>query len=383
MPIILDYFDTRPDPEMLVDLSARLRATRWPPAARAAPWVQGTDLEWLQSLCADWIARIEGTTGAREGWSSRDHQIVLVDDVQIHVVRGHPAPGQDQKIPLLLTHGWPSAFLEYLPILDLLTEPDAYGISGPAFDVVLPSLPGYGWSTRPARPTTYEETARLWHRLMSELGYERYGVGGGDFGSGVATMMAIQHPDRVIGLHLSTLELFPRILARDILTAQERAWQDADHAHWAIDGGYKAIQSTRPQSLAYALTDSPAGLAGWIGEKWHGWTAEPEALSAGPLRETLLDVLTLYWVTGSIGPSMQDYVDNRLHPRPLVGRMVEVPTGIPLFADPVGVPPRSYVERLYNVVHWREVSHGGHFAPAEAPHTFAEDIRAFFAALDI
>lgn len=377
-----DFFDSRLDPVLLADLVDRLRATKWPPAASSAAWVQGTDLGWLQSLCSDWVDRIEGH-GPAEGWSDREHQLVQVDDVQIHVVRGSATSGRRSGVPLLLTHGWPSAFVEYLPALDVLSAPGTHGLTGPAFDVVLASLPGYAWSTRPARAMTYAETANLWHRLMAELGYERYGVGGGDFGSGVATMMAIQQPDRVIGLHLSTLELFPDISSHDSVSAEERAWQEADQAHWAVDGGYKAIQSTRPQSLAYALTDSPAGLAGWIGEKWHGWTGDPAALDAAPLRNTLLDVLTLYWATGCIGPSIRDYADNRLHPPPLHGRKVEVPTGIPLFADPVGIPPRSYVERLYNIVHWRDVPHGGHFAPAEAPRTFAGDVCAFFAGLDI
>lgn len=378
----IEPFDARLDPALLAALADRLRATRWPPASSSAAWAQGTDLGWLRSLCSEWVARIE-RTGPVEGWSARTHQLVRVDDARIHVVRARASEGEHAGIPLLLTHGWLSAFVEYLPVLDLLTDPAAHGLTGPAFDVVLASLPGYGWSTRPARGMTYAETAHLWHRLMSTLGYERYGVGGGDFGSGVATMMAIQQPEQVIGVHLSTLELFPEVSDPDSLSVDERAWQDADRAHWAVDGGYKAIQSTRPQSLAYALTDSPAGLAGWIGEKWHGWTDDPAALDVAPLRDTLLDVLTLYWATGCISSSFQDYVDNRIQPPLLRGRRVEVPTGIPLFADPVGVPPRSYVSRLYNVVHWREVPRGGHFAPAEAPRMFAEDICAFFAGLDI
>lgn len=381
MPAHLDPYDARLDPELLVDLVARLRATRWPPAANTAPWVQGTDLGWLRSLCSDWVARIEGP-GPVEGWSGRHHQLVQVEDVHVHVVRGTASEGRHSGVPLLLTHGWPSAFVEYLPVLDLLTDPAACGVAGPGFDVVLASLPGYAWSTRPARATTYASTARLWHLLMTELGYDRYGVGGGDFGSGVATMMALQQPERVIGLHLSTLELFPDLSASEPLTPEEQAWLDADRAHWSVDGGYRAIQSTRPQSLAYALSDSPAGLAGWIGEKWHGWVGNPAALDGGPVRDTLLDVMTLYWATGCIGPSMRDYADNRTHPSQLHGRMVEVPTGIPLFADPVGIPPRSYVERLYNVIRWRAVPQGGHFAPTEAPRTFAEDIVEFFADLD-
>ncbi|MCG7308778.1 alpha/beta fold hydrolase [Brachybacterium sp. ACRRE] len=375
-------FDAHADPALLADLAARLRATRWPPAAAAPAWVHGTDLLWLQSLCSDWIARIDGT-GPVDDWSDREHELVQIEDVSIHVVRGTSSKRRRDGIPLLLTHGWPSAFVEYLPALDMLTDPAAHGVTGPAFDVVLASLPGYGWSTRPDRAMTYAETARLWHVVMAELGYDRYGVGGGDFGSGVATMMAIQQPDRVIGLHLSTLELLPEVADHDSLSTEEREWRQADQAHWTIDGGYKAIQSTRPQSLAYALTDSPAGLAGWIGEKWHGWVEDPARLSASPLREVLLDVLTLYWTTGCIGPSMRDYADNRLHPPSLDGARIEVPTGIPLFADPGGIPPRHHVERLYNVAHWQDVPHGGHFAPAEAPRTFTGDICAFFAGLDI
>lgn len=373
-------FAPEADAAELRDLADRLEHTRWPPPAPTTDWSQGTDLGWLQSLCQDWAARVTAPT---LGWLGYDHLLVDVEDVSVHVVRADAVSGAG--MPLLLTHGWPSAFVEYLPVLDLLVDPAAHGLPGPGFDVILASLPGYGWSTRPNRHVTYAETARLWHLLMGELGFDRYGVGGGDFGSGVATFMALQQPDRVVGLHLGTLELLPEpATASPLPSAAEQDWLDADATFWETGGGYKAIQSTRPQTLAYALTDSPSGLAGWVGEKWHEWVGDPGLLDprspeSSRVRGGLLDVLTLYWITGCIGPSMRDYADNRQHPPDLRGRRVTVPTSIPLFADPVGIPPRSWVERLYDVVRWEPVDAGGHFAPLEAPYQFAADVCSFYA----
>ena len=378
-------FTPEVDPAVLRNLADRLEQTLWPPPAPTRDWSQGTDLEWLQSLCRDWAARVTSSTPT-SGWLGYEHLLVDIEDVSVHVVRADAVSGNG--MPLVLTHGWPSAFAEYLPVLDLLVDPAAHGLPGPGFDVTVASLPGYAWSTRPDRPITYAETARLWHLLMGELGYDRYGVGGGDFGSGVATLMALQQPDRVVGLHLGTLELFPDpATASPAPNAAEREWLDLDAAFWETGGGYKAIQSTRPQTLAYALTDSPSGLAGWIGEKWHEWVADPGVLDpdsprASPdskrVRQGLLDMLTLYWITGCIGPSMRDYADNRRHPLDLRGRRIMVPTAIPLFADAVELPPRSWVERLYDVVRWEPMGAGGHFAPLEAPYLFAADVCSFF-----
>jgi pimeloyl-ACP methyl ester carboxylesterase len=226
----------------------------------------------------------------------------------------------------------------------------------------------------------------MWHRLMQGLGYERYGAGGGDFGAGVASVMALDEPDRMLGIHLSNLELAPVLddTSRPLSEA-ERAYL-ADQAAWdSRERGYSAIQSTRPQTLGYALTDSPVGLAAWILEKWRSWADTGGDVEGRFGRDVLLTIVTLYWVTGTITTSMRDYFDNRWAGISLgPGDRVRVPTGIANFCRQFafeGEPPREWAERLYDVSHWTSMPRGGHFAPAEEPELLARDIAAFFGGL--
>jgi pimeloyl-ACP methyl ester carboxylesterase len=286
---------------------------------------------------------------------------------------------------LILTHGWPSTFVELLPLVPLLTEPEAHGIDGPAFDVVIPSLPGYAFSTRPAQ-VNYRYIAGIWHQLMRGLGYERYGAGGGDFGAGVATYMALDDPSPMIGVHLTNLEIAPytgagsRPLsdAESRYLTQRRRWDE-------MERGYSAIQSTKPQTLGYGLNDSPAGLAAWILEKWWAWTDSGGNLDGRFSRDFLLTTVMLYWVTETITTSMRDYFDNRWHGVALGSEdFVHVPTAVTNFVKRFvfeGDPPREWAERLYNVRRWTSMPSGGHFAPVEEPERVARDIAAFFAGL--
>lgn len=368
--------------EVLADLRSRIHRTRWPAPAAGAAWTQGTDLDTLKRLLAYWADGFDWR--AQERWlNSFRHFRVNLDGIQIHFV--HEPAREGKGIPLILTHGWPSSFLELLPLVPLLTDPKAHGIDGPAFDVVIPSLPGYGFSERPAR-STYRTIARLWHELMRGLGYSRYGAGGGDFGAGVATYMAIEDPAPIVGIHLSTMEIWPGVSeeTRDLsnaetaYVAQVRAWDE-------VERGYSAIQSTRPQTLGYGLNDSPAGLAAWILEKWRAWSDSQGDLEAHFSRDFLLTLLTIYWVTETITPSMRDYFDNRWHGETLQpGQRVPVPAGIANFDNnfvPEGNPPREWAERLYDVRRWTVMPRGGHFAAAEEPELLAREIAAFFGGL--
>ena len=272
--------------------------------------------------------------------------------------------------------------------MPLLTDPAAHGLLGPAFDLVIPSLPGYGFSQRPLRTdVNYRYVAGLWHRLMQGLGYEKYGTGGGDFGSGVATLMALDYPKNVIGLHLiPSLDITPYTgpgspplsLHEKNYLAQNQQWSDTER-------GYSAIQSTKPQTLGYGLNDSPAGLAAWIIEKWRSWADTQGDINARFSRDFLLTNITLYWVTQTITSSMRDYYDNRwavitlgLHDK------IHTPTGIALFHHEFvqeGIPPREWAERLYNVCRWTPMPRGGHFAAAEEPMLLAKDIVELFKSL--
>jgi pimeloyl-ACP methyl ester carboxylesterase len=386
-PLHVEPFSVAVDQAVLDDLSRRIRNTRLPEAAPGAPWSQGTDRDWLTRLLGYWADGFDWRAAER-GLNQFPHYRALMGDAEIHFVHARARTGNG--IPLILGHGWPSCFAELLPLVPLLTDPGAHGIDGPAFDVVIPSLPGYGFSPRPVVPggVTYRYVAGLWHRLMRGLGYARYAAGGGDFGAGIATFMALEDPGALIGLHLTNLELAPYTgPGSRPLSPAERQYLDQAGRWDEAERGYTAIQSTKPQTLGYALADSPAGLAAWILEKWRSWSDSGGDPAARFSRDFLLTVVTLYWVTGTITSSMRDYFDNRRwqgEPRPGPEDVVRVPTAVASFPHmlvPEGDPPREWAERLYNICRWTVMPRGGHFAPAEEPGLVARDIVAFFAGL--
>ena len=344
--------------ELLDDLGARLHRTRWPDQVPGTGWEQGTELEWLRRLVSYWADQFDW-----RAWETRLNALDHFTWQDIHFVRQRATSGRG--VPLILTHGWPSSFLDYVDMLPMLGH----------FDVVIPSLPGYGFSPRPLKvAVNYRYVAERWHRLMSELGYSRYAASGYDFGAGVTTFLASDHPESVIGIHLTTLEsdLTPTVDDAE-LSDIERAYLAVTRRWDQTERGYSAIQSTKPQTVGYGLNDSPAGLAAYLGEKWHSWS------DVTPPNDFLCATLTLYWVTQTITSSMRDYWDNRWHPvRPTY---VNTPTAFGVFAHqtvPEGEPPRSYVQRVYNVQRWTVFPRGGHFAPAEQPAAVAQDMTAFF-----
>lgn len=387
-PARIRPFSVAVDAAVIDDLRARVRATRLPEAAPGQPWAQGTDRDWLDELLAYWAGWFDWRAAERE-LNRFAHYRARIGEAVVHFV--HERARHGTGIPLILGHGWPSCFAELLPLVPLLTDPARHGISGPAFDVVIPSLPGYGFSPRPAVAggVTYRYVAGLWHTLMRGLGYARYAAGGGDFGSGIATFMALDDPGPLIGLHLTGLELTPYTgpgsrplsAAEQAYLAQARRWEQAE-------AGYYAIQSTKPQTLGYALSDSPAGLAAWICEKWRSWSDCRGDLESRFSKDFLLTVITVYWVTSTITSSMRDYHDNRRwqgEPRLGPDDIARVPTAVAVFPHtliPEGEPPREWAERLHDIRRWTVMPSGGHFAPAEEPELLARDIAAFFATVD-
>ncbi len=259
---------------------------------------------------------------------------------------------------------------------------------GDCFDVVVPSLPGYAFSSRPARQGVKRvEVAEWCHTLMTGLGYERYGVHGADFGAGVATLMALSYPDSVVGVHLSTAAMMPFFGEGSPPLTDAEQNHLAQRTEWdSTERGYSSVQSTHPQTLGYGLNDSPAGLAAWVLDKWRSWSDSGGDLLATFDRDALLTMLTIWWATGSITTSMRDYYDNRWFETPLGPHdVVTVPTAFALFPNefvPEGEPPRSWYERLYAIQRWSVFPAGGHFAVAEQPDVLATDIREFFAAFD-
>jgi pimeloyl-ACP methyl ester carboxylesterase len=368
--------------EALVDLRERIRRTRWPDEVEGIGWDQGTPLAYLRSLLADWADGFDWR--AREAELNRlPHFRAELGGLRIHFV--HVRAASQPAIPLVLTHGWPSTFLEMLPLVPLLTDPAAHGIDGPPFDVVIPSLPGYGFSGRPRRPgMSTRAMAPLWDELMGGLGYERYGAGGTDFGAGVTTYMGLDRPEPLIGIHLTFLDEPPfagpgsRPLSgaeREFL-AQNEQWMRDEYA-------YGRLQATKPQTAGYGLSDSPAGLAAWIVEKWRSWGDTGGDVDARFGRELLLSTLTIFWASGTIASSMRLYWENRRAGPAFRGPVdrVTVPTGFAVFSHehvPEGSPPRDWAERAYAVRRWTEMPRGGHFPAVEEPELLARDIAAFF-----
>ncbi|KAA1424940.1 epoxide hydrolase 1 [Mumia zhuanghuii] len=353
----------------LEDLVARLRATRWPDVPSRG-WSDGCDLDTLRSICDWWRDEFDWRSSERR--INRAHH-VLVDAAGARI---HAAvhDGDADRTPLLLLHGWPSSFLEFEQVLPLLR-------AGGAGTVVVPSLPGYGLSSRPD-PWTTRDSARAMIELMATLGHDRFVAHGTDFGSAIGTWMALDHPASVVGLHLSNVELSPTVDDAD-LTAPERDYLAASEAWWAEQGGYKSIQSTRPDALAVALSDSPSGTAGWVLDRWHAWS-DP---SAGGLVDrvglpAIAECLTWTWLTNTLPTSMRDYVDNRRAgtTRLAVGERVTTPTAIARFTrvgDFDEDPPRAWLERIYDLERYERMPRGGHFAALEAADLLARDLLGF------
>ncbi|MEU6394568.1 epoxide hydrolase family protein [Streptomyces sp. NPDC046939] len=371
-----ERFTPKAEPAALADLRARLRATKWPDAPEGAGWSLGTDVDFLRELVAYWADGFDWAA-QEEALARLPHYRVRLGGLGIHYVHARAVGCDRPALPLVLSHGWPDSFWRYSKVIPLLTDPGAHGADpADAFDVVVPDNPGFGYSDRPAgAPLDTIAVAGLWAELMSVLGYERFGACGGDLGSHVSRYLALDHPDRVVAVHRTDggLPAFTGDPAE--LTPEERAWFDEVKAWGAREGAYAAMHSTKPQTAAVGLTDSPAGLAAWIVEKMNAW-------SDGGIerftKDEILTNVTLYWLTGTIGSSMRSYHANAAIDLAQRTRVVEVPSGFSLFQGDVVRPPRAWLERTTNLVRCTEPERGGHFAAFEEPELYAEELRAFF-----
>ncbi|MGW4498297.1 epoxide hydrolase family protein [Micromonospora sp. NPDC004336] len=372
VPFTIDVPD-----ELLADLAERLARTRFP-RPTASGWRAGTDPGYLRELVTYWRTAFDWRARERE-LNALPHYTATLDERRVHFVHIRAASGTPAPLPLVLTHGWPSSFVEMLPLAARLADPAAHGGEpDDAFDVVIPSLPGFVFSELPNHgPVTPPVVADLWARLMTDvLGYPAFGAYGGDIGSHVTGFLGARHPRRVVGIHTHHPSLHPVLDDARPLSAAEHAYLEARSTeHHGDDDGYAAIQSTRPDTLAAALLDSPAGLAAWIVEKYRAWSdcdGDPESRFS---KDLLLTIVTLYWATGTIGSSFRPYYDDSRTP-PL--RDVEVPAGVRLTAEDRDYP-REYAERVYrDLRQWRGPRRGGHFLALEEPDLLAGDLRDFF-----
>jgi pimeloyl-ACP methyl ester carboxylesterase len=364
----------------LEDLRSRLRRTRFTQRSGADRWSAGVDPDYLRDLVDHWAERFDWR-GNEAKLNSYAHYRATIDGSRLHFVHVRAEADSDRP-PVILSHGWPSSFTEMLPLADRLANPARYGGStDSARDVVVPSLPGFVYSDLLEGPLTRERLAEVLHRLMTDvLGYERYGAFGGDIGGAATAWLGARYPDQVVGIHMIHPP-FPASFDDPPLSDAERACLEAEEAYDQTDGGYSAIMITRPDTVAAALVDSPAGLLAWIIDKYRDWSDCHGDLESRFTRDTLLTVATLYWTTASIGSSFRQYFDyDHNEPRPLI----TVPAGFTVSTEPaLAGLPRSIPERACSDIrHWSEPGRGGHFMPTEEPDLLAAELRQFFGSLD-
>ena len=366
----------------LEDLRARLRNTRWPERETVDDWAQGVPLAYLQDLCAYWADEYDWrTTEAR--LNALPQFRTTIDGLAIHFL--HVRSPHADALPLVISHGWPGSIVEFLKVIGPLTDPTAHGgDASDAFHVVCPSLPGYGFSDKPARPGWgVERIARAWTVLMTRLGYQRYGAQGSDWGTSVSASVGQQDPQHVVGIHLTPPLAPPDPATLDDLTERERAALASleQSAEW--DSGYSREQETRPQTIGYALVDSPAALCAWIIEKFWAWTDNDGHLENVLTRDELLDNLMLYWLPRTGASSARLYWESIRQVNEwisgAVDDVVDVPTGCSIFPKELQRPSRRWAEkRFVDIRYWNEPERGGHFAAFEQPELFVDEVRAFF-----
>ena len=378
MAVDVQPFSIQVSDEVLADLKHRIAGTRWPDEVIDAGWDFGTNLDYLKSLSSYW--RDEFDWRAQEAMLNRFAQFrAEIDGFGIHFI--HERGKGPNPLPLIFTHGWPDSFLRMYKIIPMLTDPASYG-GDPAdsFDVVVPSLPGFGFSDRPhERGMNSAYTAGLWARLMTGvLGYRRFAAAGGDIGSGVTRWLAAAHPEFLVGIHLTDNGLPLSAGIADLSDAEKQYLNAAQQ--WRMQEGAYALQhSTKPQTLAYGLNDSPIGLAAWIVEKFRTWSDCDGDVERRFSKDELLTNVMIYWVTETINSSIRMYYENaRMSPPLKAGQRIEVPAGVALFPKDILLPPREWAERSLRIRRWTEMPRGGHFAALEEPDLLVEDLRAFF-----
>ncbi|PPF61890.1 multidrug MFS transporter [Clavibacter michiganensis] len=381
MPPSPTPFSAQVTADELADLRARLRSTRWPDAPEDAGWSLGTDVDYLRELVEYWAEEFDWP--AQEAALARIPRFrVELGGLGIHFahVRGVGAPGSTSSaMPLILSHGWPDSFWRYSKVIPMLTDPGAHGADpADAFDVVVPDMPGFGYSPRPVGPPRNSiDVAGLWAQLMDALGYDRFGAAGGDIGSHVSRYLALDFPERVLAVHRTDAGI-PVALPGLELTPNEQSFVDEATAWNLSEGAYAAMHRTKPQTEAVGLTDSPAGLAAWIVEKLRSWSDCQGDLESSYAKDEILTLVSMYWFTGTIGSSMRMYNANAAIPSAQLARRVEVPSGFALFPGDLLHPTREWLDRTANTVHVSEPPRGGHFAAFEEPELYAQELRDFF-----
>lgn len=365
------------------DLQRRLSATRMPDQIEGTTWEYGTDSSYLSELLDYWQNEFDWREQESE-LNQFDQYKTEIDGLAMHFI--HQRSENPGAIPLMVVHGWPGSVAEFTKIIGPLTDPVAHGGSATdSYHIIAPSLPGFGFSERPSEPGySPEKIAHILAGLMERLGYERYAIAGGDWGAIINRYLANNYPERLIGLHSNMVLAGPPAdeSQREDVTEAEEALRAARTAYMQNEVGYQQIQRTKPQSLGYGLNDSPAGLAAWIVEKFHGWTDMPQGVD-GYLdnhftKDELLTNIAIYWFTETITSSTRIYYESSKTPVAKPIEYIDVPTGVAIYPAEIYITPRSWVAAAYDLRHYAMMERGGHFAALEQPASYMRELNTFF-----
>jgi pimeloyl-ACP methyl ester carboxylesterase len=372
--IMIKDFKVDISQDILDDLKYRIKQTRWPDEIINSGWTYGASLSYMKELADYWINNFDWRKTERE-INQYKNCIAEIDGYEIHFL--HIKGKGKKSVPLIITHGWPGSFLELMKLIPELTDNTEF-----SFDLVIPSMMGYGFSQKlNQQGCNAIFMADLWFQLMRELGYEKFGVQGGDFGAGVSAAISRKYPEHIIGMHLNYIpgNYFPVLGDDEFLTNEEIQYKKEEDDWYFREGSYSHQHKTRPLTLAYGLNDSPMGLCAWIVEKMYGWADCKQNIESVFTKDELLSNVTLYWVTETIHSSIRLYNENSKSSLRLgKSDFINVPVGIARFRYEEPFPPRKFIERRFNVQHWSDFPEGGHFAAMEKPELLASDITNFF-----
>ena len=364
--------------ETLDRIRTRVAEYPWHEMPDDGGWAYGTNLEYMKELCAYWLDEFDWRK--REAAINRfSHHMAEVDGIDVHFI--HEKGSGPAPLPLIISHGWPGSVVEFLDIIEPLAHPERFGGSADdAFEVIAPSLPGFGFSGRPPRPIGPRKMADLFDRLMTDvLGYDSYLAQGGDWGGAISSWLGFDHAPACRAIHINIMTMRH---PDGPMGPEEEAWAVEFEREQMMENGYRTQQATKPQTLSYAMMDSPVGVAAWIIEKFNSWSdTDGDNIESVHSKDSLLTNIMVYLVTGTFNTASWIYYGRREEGGRLLspdGKRVEVPTAAALFpAELLSWPPRSYVERVYNIARWTEMPRGGHFAALEQPDLLVDDIRAF------
>jgi len=363
------------EPSQIEDLKLRLSNTRWPDEITNSGWDYGTNLAYLKELCNYWKDDFLWTA-QQELLNQFDHFKTEGEDINLHFI--YQKGKGTKNLPLLLIHGWPDSFYRFIKLIPLLAEPDANGV---AFDVIIPSIPGFGFSDIPAQPGVGPvKIAALFNKLMMDtLGYDAFYIHGGDWGASIATQMAVQETQKIKALHLTNVppDLFFTANFAEF-GEEENAYLQAAGKWQRKEGAYVAMQSSKPQTIDYGLNDSPSGLAGWIIEKFNSWSDNNGNIENAFTKDELLTNLSIYWFTRTAGSAARIYYETAHLPPVAVSVKIDIPAYFAIFPEDCIQIPEAFGKRIFNIQSWKKMAQGGHFAAMETPGLLADDIRNVF-----